>query len=222
MFWTDAIHSRYVCFRPFLPRPASVKSQYIAQNPTRGPCVEFWWTGWNLPKHTSDRLRKTKKRYLSVDSAVLFVVPSLVDKVSINPIIQTKPRLICHHHTWQYSHPDMRLPNFVQRSLALFYQTSLHRPLPDAWSKKKAFRFFYTELHSMAHTDYIPYIHIKLYIHILSETCRMETIHWNKRPLSHSNYIYIYSHVFLFTWLIVVGSGSDESIYWTLTGRNHN
>jgi hypothetical protein len=28
--------------------------------------------------------------------------------------------------------------------------------------------------------------------------------------------------VFLFTWPIIVGSGLDESIYWTLTGRNYN
>jgi hypothetical protein len=32
----------------------------------------------------------------------------------------------------------------------------------------------------------------------------------------------IYYHIFLFTWPIIVGSASDESIYWALTGRNYN
>jgi hypothetical protein len=30
-----------------------------------------------------------------------------------------------------------------------------------------------------------------------------------------------YCHVFLVTWLIIMGSGSDESIYWTLTSSNY-
>jgi hypothetical protein len=42
------------------------------------------------------------------------------------------------------------------------------------------------------------------------------------RPMYEYIYMHTYCHVFLVTWLIIVGSGSDESIYWTYTSRNYS
>jgi hypothetical protein len=68
----------------------------------------------------------------------------------------------------------------------------------------------------------------RLYIYILFELSSTMYIDLDFKSFvykQHSTIFWVvepYYHVFLFTWLIIVGSGSDESIYWTFTGRNYN